>query len=266
MNSRGNSTLRETADETYLEYLGCSRRKEGDSVRIYIRALKLSCFRWCEDAPKTLQCLREKLARYVHRWDSATQRTRDGVWKLTVNEAYLRTSNNRWHSPRLFTFPIGKKPDVEIRGGEGTDERETERATGKQRGSQGPRGVCCILKNERVVARALPWTCVHRVWSTFRPIAVISSGNVQNRVRLNDSLIRAYATASLNRFRITNVYARPTMPRTNVCCDLRTLANVVSIFLKASRIVGVLVACLYMCASYILYDRIVSLLAWWNDV
>lgn len=67
-------------------------------------------------------------------------------------------------------------------------------------------------------------TCVHRVRSTFRLIVVISSRNVQDRVRLNDSLIRAYVTASLNRLRIANVYARPTMLGTNVCCDLRTLA------------------------------------------
>ena len=58
------------------------------------------CYSWRVEGRRLLNLV-QKLGRCVGTQQVAslrttgTQRARDGVWKLTVNEAYLRTSNNR---------------------------------------------------------------------------------------------------------------------------------------------------------------------------
>lgn len=133
-------------------FLGDSEYREENLLHIYVQLVNTSL-----DHMEDSQCRREKLWKCVSTevvsLELGIQQARDDVWRLTVNEAYLRTSNNRWHSPRLFTFPIGKKPDVEIRGGEGTVKRGTEHERETERQEE-PRGVS-YFKERRAVIREL---------------------------------------------------------------------------------------------------------------
>lgn len=180
----------------FLVDFGTQKRK---TCYIYIVELVNTSLGHTEDS----QCRREKLWKCVSTevvsLELGTQQARDDVWRLTVNEAYLRTSNNRWHSPRLFTFPIGKKPDVEIRGGEGTVKREHERETERNHVA------CRILKNGEQSYVSFQWTCVcTSCVIDFRSLYYRKKKNRWHHVRATDLLIASCFSLVINSIDCTN--------------------------------------------------------------
>lgn len=169
------------------DFLPIQNITEENLLHIYVELANTSLDHTEEDS----QCRREKLWKCVSTevvsLELGTQQARDDVWRLTVNEAYLRTSNNRWHSPRLFTFPIGKKPDVEIRGGEGTVKRGTEHGRETERQEE-PRGVSYFKERRAVICElSMNFVYAHRVWSTFDRCTIVK--NRWHHVRATDLLI-----------------------------------------------------------------------------
>lgn len=152
------------------DFLPIQNITEENLLHIYVELANTSLDHTEEDS----QCRREKLWKCVSTevvsLEVGTQQARDDVWRLTVNEAYLRTSNNRWHSPRLFTFPIGKKPDVEIRGGEGTVKRGTEHGRETERNHV----ACRILKNDEQSYVSFQWTLYMHIVCDRLSIVVLS--------------------------------------------------------------------------------------------
>lgn len=183
-----------------MKTISCQQKRKTCYIYTYIllnSLILLSATR------KTLNVVREKLWKCVSTevvsLELGTQQARDDVWRLTVNEAYLRTSNNRWHSPRLFTFPIGKKPDVEIRGGEGTVKREHERETERNHVA------CRILKNGEQSYVSFQWTCVcTSCVIDFRSLYYRKKKNRWHHIRATDLLIASCFSLVINSIDCTN--------------------------------------------------------------